>query len=135
MKGRSVAAAFAGIIVGVVVAYLLLPVVDRLYPIDQEVFGEMKGNRSAMAAYIRNLPVGYHLMGIAIGTLRLLVGLVVGSLIDKNNLTTLIVISAFSLLLAVLDVFAFPHPVWYGLVYIPAIIGLTLAFIYTRKKA
>jgi len=135
MQGRSIGAAFAGILAGVVIAFFLRPVIDGMYPIDQDVFASMKGDREAMYNYIKNMPAGYHLLGIGAGVLRLLIALIVGSLIDKKNLMTLIVISAFCILLAVLDIFAMPNPAWYGLVYIPALIGVTLAFIYTRKKA
>ena len=135
MKGRSIAAAFAGIIGGAVLAYLLLPVVDKMYPPDMDAIKELDGDREAIAAYIKNLPAGFHLLGVVIGVLRMVAGLFIGALIDKTNLMTYIVIGAFSLLLAVLDVFAFPHPVWYGLVYIPVMIGIMIGFIYMKRRA
>jgi hypothetical protein len=135
MNGRSIAATFAGIIVGAIIAYFLVPLLDKVYPPEVDVLKSLADDREALGNYIRNLPAGFHFLGIAIGMIRLIAGLVVGGLIDKLNLMTLIVIGAFSLLLAVLDVLALPHPIWFGFVYIPAIIGITAAFVYMRKKA
>jgi len=134
MKGRSIAAVFAGIIGGVILAFLLLPLVDKIYPPDIETLKMLSKDREAFTEYIRNLPAGFHFMGIAIGVVRLTAGLVIGGLIDKSNLMTLIFIGAFALLLAVLDVAISPHPVWYGIVYIPVIIGITSTFVYVKRK-
>lgn len=135
MKGRSIAAVFAGIIGGAIIAYFLVPLLNKLYPPDLEAIKTIGDDREAIREYIRNLPAGFHFFTIAVGVIRLTAALVIGSLIDKINLMTLIVIGTFSLLLAVLEVFAYPHPVWFGMVYIPAMIGVTFAFVYLKRKA
>ena len=135
MNGRSIGAVIGGIVVGLFVTFLFGFVIDKLYPPDIEAFKKLNGNPAKIKEYLRNLPSGFHLMGVIGGFLRLLVGLFVGSLIDKQNLMTPIVISAFFILLAVLDSFAFPHPMWYGLVYIPVIIVASIGYIYLRRKA
>lgn len=135
MKGRSILAAIAGIIAGVVVAYLLYPLIVQLYPIDEALLISMKDNPEDRVAYFRDMPAGFHMAQIFIGIVRLIVGLIVAGLIDRTNLTTLIVVAVFSLLLAVLDVLAYPHPTWYGFVHIPVTIGSAIGFIYPQKKA
>lgn len=135
MRGRSILAVIGGIVVGAIVAYFSLIQVEKLYPIDPEVFETIRGDKDAFQAYLRNLPTSYHLAGLGIGILRLVIGLFVGRWIDKSNAMIPLTIAAFSLLLGLLDVFAFPHPIWYGFVYIPLLIGIAFLFIFTQKKA
>ncbi|XOV66497.1 MAG: hypothetical protein ACFHU9_12795 [Fluviicola sp.] len=135
MKGRSIGAVFAGIIAGVVVSYILWAQLEKAYPIEKELLEALLKDREGFREYMRNLPAGYHLGGIGIGCLRLIIGLVIGHLIDKSNAMTLIVIAAFCLLLAILDSFAMPHPVWYGLVYIPTLILIALGFIFMKRRS
>lgn len=135
MNGRSIGAVIGGIVVGIIVMFLFNIVVDKLYPPDFEAIKALGNNPQKIAQYLRDMPAGFHLMGIIGGLLRLIAGLLVGSIIDKQNLMTPIVIAAFFLLLAVLDSFAFPHPTWYGLVYIPAIIVASIGFVYMKRRA
>ena len=135
MKGRSIGAVFAGIVVIFVVSYLFNKVIDQLYPPDFDTMREIAGDRQKMIEYFKNLPAGFHFMGILGGVIRLIVALFVGSAIDKQNLMTSIVISAFALLLAILDSFAFPHPIWYGLAYVPAIVLVSMGYIYLKRRA
>ncbi|GAB5416895.1 MAG: hypothetical protein Crog4KO_17620 [Crocinitomicaceae bacterium] len=135
MKGRSIAAVFGGIIAGAIIAYFLSPLIDTLYPTDLKSIKAFGDDFEGIKEYFRNYPAGFHLFTIGVGVVRLTVGLIVGSLIDRTNLMTLLVIGMFSLLLAVLEVFAFPHPVWFGFVYIPAMLGITFLFVYAKRKA
>lgn len=135
MKGRSIAAVFAGIAVGAILGYILGPIVENLYAPKPEVIEEIKGNRNAFIELYRNQPAGFHLLNIGVGLLKLIVALLVGSLIEKKDLMIPLVIGAFWLLMALLGTFAWPNPMWYGIVYIPSVIGITIAYIYWKRKA
>ncbi len=135
MSGRSIGAVLGGIVAGILVMFLFNIIIDKVYPPDMEAIKALDGDPKKIAEYLRNMPAGFHLMGIVGGVIRLIVGLFIGSAIDKENLMTPIVIGAFFLLLAVLDSFAFPHPTWYGIVYIPAIALVSIGYIYMRRKA
>lgn len=135
MKGRSIAAVFGGIVSGAVIAYFLWIIVQKMYPIDKDTLKSFIGDRKAYNNFYRNLPIGFHVSGIAIGVIRLAAGLIIARLIDRTNFMTLIVVSVFSLLLAVLNVLAFAHPIWYGFVYIPLILGTAFGFMYMKRKA
>lgn len=135
MNGRSIGAVFAGIIAGLIVSYLFGYVVEELYPPNFEELKALKETPWKIKEYLRDLPAGFHFMGIISGLLRLLVGLYLGSLIDKKNLMTPIVIAAFFLLLAILDPIAFPHPSWYSIVYIPSMILVSVGYIYMKRRA
>jgi hypothetical protein len=135
MKGRSIGAVFGGIVSGAIIAYFLWIVVQKMYPINEETLKAFVGNRKAYNDFYHSLPIGFHLSGIAIGVIRLAAGLIIARLIDRTNFMTLIVVSVFSLLLAVLNVLAFAHPIWYGFVYIPLIIGTAFGYMYLKRKA
>ncbi|MCR9171406.1 MAG: hypothetical protein NXI10_02870 [bacterium] len=134
MKGRSIAAVIGGIVAGVFIMYLFNLVVDKVYPPDWDAIRALKGDPKKIADYLRDMPAGFHLMGILGGLLRLIVGMFTGSFIDKENLMTPIVIAAFFLLLAVLDSFVLPHPGWYALTYLPLMILTSIGYVWMKRK-
>lgn len=135
MKGRSIAAVFAGIAVGAIIGFILAPMVGKMYTPDAHVLKTIMEDRKVFAEFFKNQPVGFHLLNIGVGLLRLIVAMLVGSLIEKKDLMIPIIIAAFWLLMSLLDVLAWPNPIWYGFVYIPAVIGITVVFVFWRKKA
>jgi len=135
MKGRSIAAVFAGIAAGAIIWYILAPMVGKMYTPDPEVLEAIKGDRKAFADLYRNQPASFHLLNIGLGILRLIAAMIVGSLIEKKDLMIPIIIAAFWLLMSLLDVLAWPNPMWYGFTYIPAIIAVTVAFVFWKRKA
>lgn len=135
MNGRSIAAVIGGIVAGLIVTYLFSFVIEMAYPMDLKAMKALNGDPAKIKEYLINLPAGFHLMGIIVGLIRMIVGMLLGSLIDKTNLMTPIVISAFFLLMAVLDSFAFPHPTWYGFTYVPVLILASVVYLYLKRKA
>lgn len=135
MTTRSILAVFAGIICGSLMIYLIHGILLSIYPIDLDALIEAKKTDASFRAYLLDQPLSVHLTDVATNGIAMLVGLVVGRLIDRHNMMTLVVITAILFLGNILSLLAVPHPTWFPFADILFTLAVAVGYIFTRKNA
>lgn len=135
MTTRSILAVLAGIVCGSLMIYLIQGVLRSIYPIDLDVLMEAQKTEASFRAYLLNQPLSVHITDILTNGVAMLVGLVVGRLIDRHNMMTLIVITALLFLGNILSLLAIPHPTWFPFADILFTLAVAVGYIFTRKNA
>jgi len=115
--------------------YLIHGILLSIYPIDLDALIEAKKTDASFRAYLLDQPLSVHLTDVATNGIAMLVGLVVGRLIDRHNMMTLVVITAILFLGNILSLLAVPHPTWFPFADILFTLAVAVGYIFTRKNA
>lgn len=135
MSNRSILAVLAGIISGGLMIYIVHGILTSIYPINVEELLEARKTKATFRAYMLDQPLSVHIIDILVNGVSMLVGLMVGRFIDRENIMTLLVITAILLLGSVLNLLVVPHPTWFPFAYLIIPLAVSIGYLFTRKKA
>jgi hypothetical protein len=123
-------ATLAGLVSGVVVIFLVQFIGHQLtdFKIEAKNFDEFK---EAML----NIPAMVIIPVAVAHSLGAIAGLSVARLIEKESKSPLIYVSGVLVLFTLVNLLSLPHPMWFWILDIGMIIGVSLIYILTRKKS
>jgi len=132
---RSIAGAFAGIVVAVILVSLVELLGHQVYPPPADI---RTYDAEKMAAYVEALPLGAFLFVLAAWVIGAFGGSGVALMLAPSRRGTLAwVVTGFILVSAVMNLLFIPHPVWFGVAtafLLPAV-GFAASRCFARSPA
>lgn len=138
MDKKLILSVFLGIFSAGFAVMLLIMLGHQIFPIELPFDPEALPKdelKKRFEEFAMNLPLANFLTVIFAQGVGLLIGLVVGQLIDSRARTNLFAIAIIMLMMSVINFVSRPHPGWFLAADLGFSALLAGGYIYTRKKA
>ena len=126
---------FLATLVGLVAAFMVMMAIEllghKLFPLPFEMNVE---NAGEIEKNIPLIPLATYNSVIVAHGLGLLVGLLIAMVIDKDTPYPVYLIGTFLLIGTIVNLFSFPHPVWFAIADVGVMLTIGVPLIFKAHK-